>query len=149
MNPEPKTLTAKTVPGGTLVPLWLSAALLTVTLGAPAPAKAEPTLTAVAAVSGAVALGVYFMTPRSGTAPAKASATDPGVPPPYVTQPYAAISPPYSNSAVIYSSVSPVAQSQPVAPQPQKVVQVVTAPVAYYAVPTPPVQMGTPDGRGF
>ncbi|MBF0212708.1 MAG: hypothetical protein HQM00_03980 [Magnetococcales bacterium] len=106
-------------------PLWVSAALLTVTIGAPNPVQAEPTLTAVAAVSSAAIIGSLLLS--NADRPQTLN---------------------YGNGAVIYTSISPVPQTatasagQPVGQNPS--IQVVSAPVAYYAIPAPAVQLTTP-----
>ncbi|MBF0629128.1 MAG: hypothetical protein HQL91_13000 [Magnetococcales bacterium] len=111
-----------------LAPIGVSVALLTAMIGAPAPAKADPTLTAVAAVSTAVVIGSLFMTHSGGS-----------------------VSPSMGGGAVIYTSVSPVAQVAPAgsSAQAQPVVMATTTPlstppVSYYAVPTLPMQMVVP-----
>ncbi|MBF0438692.1 MAG: hypothetical protein HQL93_06170 [Magnetococcales bacterium] len=123
--------------------LMVAAAVLTATITVPTPAKADPSLTAIAVVGGAAIIGTMLWTNRDKPY-AQASSTNPGTPPAYVTQPYPAISPPYTNGAVIYSSVTPTAQTTPAAVQPPVVYQMAPAPVAYYSQPTPVVQMTMP-----
>ncbi|NGZ06944.1 MAG: hypothetical protein G8237_11375 [Magnetococcales bacterium] len=102
--------------GPALRRIWISAALLAATCTtAPAPAQAEPTITAVAAVSTAVVAGAILL----GSAVSGSQSYAP-------------------TGAVIYSSVTPVVQVSPTAPQP---VVMATIPAAYYAIPTPGIQV--------
>ncbi|MBF0181433.1 MAG: hypothetical protein HQM03_15530 [Magnetococcales bacterium] len=95
--------------GRSAVTLLAGAALLAASLAASVPARAEPTLTAVAAVAGGAVLGTMLWTNRDSIWPL-ASATRPGGRGPHVTAPYPAVAsggPP--NAAVIYTSVAPYA----------------------------------------
>ncbi|MBF0296584.1 MAG: hypothetical protein HQL96_15470 [Magnetococcales bacterium] len=95
--------------GRTPATLMAGAALLATTLVAPAPVRADPTLTAVAAVAGGAVVGTMLWNNRDSLWPL-ASATRPGGRGPHVSAPYPAVAsggPP--NAAVIYTSVAPYA----------------------------------------
>ncbi|GAB0058961.1 hypothetical protein SIID45300_03321 [Candidatus Magnetaquicoccaceae bacterium FCR-1] len=138
-------------------PSLLGTATLAATLLAlPAPAKAEPTTTAVAAVVSAGWLAVitaFHGSSRDHGYP-MASSSDSGAPRPYVIPAHAvnlppANSPAFGSGGMIYSSVSPLATTNQTQAQVQPVVRMETAPVAYYAVPSPGLQVVTPVSAAY
>ncbi len=124
----------------------VGAALLSVTLTTPMPAKAEPSLTAVAIVAGAAIVGTMLWTNRDPTH-VSASSTYPGEQPAYVTQPYQTSNSYSTTGAVIYSSVTPGSQTREIVRPPQEagIYHMAATPIAYYNQPAPAVQMAMPQ----
>ncbi|MEO5347195.1 MAG: hypothetical protein H7834_12570 [Magnetococcus sp. YQC-9] len=135
------------------VSLLGTVALLAAMTAAPPPAQAEPTTTAVAAVVSAGWLAMMAAFHHGGNRDVvypQASSADSGARP-YVIPAHAVNlpapgTPGFGSGGMIYSSVSPLATTNQSNAPVQPVVMMPTAPVAYYAVPSPALQVVTPAG---